>query len=86
MNNQNFVDEDETLFRPIYHTSKTFYSFAAALAAIVLFGIFMYIRQLIFGLGVTGMNVPVSWGFYIISFLYRYISCGNSYICNFKII
>ena len=70
MNNQNFVDEDETLFRPIYHTSKTFYSFAAALAAIVLFGIFMYIRQLIFGLGVTGMNVPVSWGFYIISFVF----------------
>lgn len=70
MNNQNFVDEDETLFRPIYHTSKTFYAFAAALAAIVLFGIFMYIRQLIFGLGVTGMNVPVSWGFYIISFVF----------------
>jgi Ni/Fe-hydrogenase subunit HybB-like protein len=70
MNNQNFIDEDETLFRPIYHTGRGFYALAAALAAIAVFGVVMYIRQLMYGLGVTGMNVPVSWGFYIISFVF----------------
>jgi molybdopterin-containing oxidoreductase family membrane subunit len=30
----------------------------------------VYLRQLIFGLGVTGMAQPVTWGFYIINFVF----------------
>ncbi len=69
MDNHHY-DEDEVLFRPIYETGKGFYALACALAAIVVFGLVMYIRQLVFGLGETGMNEPVSWGFYIISFVF----------------
>lgn len=70
MKNHHYPDEDEILLRPIYKTGKGFYALAAALSAIFLFGIYRYIRQLIFGLGETGMNEPVSWGFYIISFVF----------------
>ncbi len=70
MNDHQFVDEDEVLFRPIYQTSKSFYVLAAALFAVFLFGAAMYVRQFIFGLGETGMNEPVTWGFYIISFVF----------------
>ncbi len=63
-------DEDEILFRPIYHSGKGFYILAGGLLFVLLFGIAIYIRQLIFGLGETGMNEPVTWGFYIISFVF----------------
>ena len=70
MNNSQILDEDEVLFKPIYHSGKGFYILGAALLAILLFGVVMYVRQLIYGLGETGMNQPVTWGFYIISFVF----------------
>ena len=70
MNNSQIPDEDEVLFKPIYHSGKGFYILAAALLAVLFFGVAMYIRQLIYGLGETGMNQPVTWGFYIISFVF----------------
>lgn len=70
MNDPQYIDEDEVLFRPIYETSKSFYILAAVLVALLLFGVVMYVRQLVYGLGETGMNEPVSWGFYIITFVF----------------
>ncbi len=70
MNNPQNIDEDEVLFNPIYHSGKGFYILGAAMLAVLLFGVGMYIRQLIFGLGETGMDGTVSWGFYIISFVF----------------
>jgi molybdopterin-containing oxidoreductase family membrane subunit len=70
MNNSQHIDEDEILFKPIYHSGQGFYILAGGLLVVLLFGVAMYIRQLIFGLGETGMNEPVSWGFYIISFVF----------------
>jgi Ni/Fe-hydrogenase subunit HybB-like protein len=70
MNNSQILDEDEVLFKPIYNSGKGFYVLGAALIAVLLFGVAMYIRQLIYGLGETGMNQPVTWGFYIISFVF----------------
>lgn len=70
MNNSQMVDEDEVLFKPIYHSGKGFYILGAILLAVFLFGMVMYLRQLIYGLGETGMNQPVTWGFYIISFVF----------------
>ena len=70
MNNSQILDEDEVLFKPIYHSGKGFYVLGAALLAVLLFGVAMYVRQLIYGLGETGMNQPVTWGFYIISFVF----------------
>jgi molybdopterin-containing oxidoreductase family membrane subunit len=40
------------------------------LAAVVLFMYFMYGRQILYGLGVTGLNEPVTWGFYIVNFVF----------------
>jgi molybdopterin-containing oxidoreductase family membrane subunit len=37
---------------------------------IVLYTGYVYLRQLLFGLGVTGMAQPVTWGFYIINFVF----------------
>jgi Ni/Fe-hydrogenase subunit HybB-like protein len=61
---------DEALFRPMEQTSKGFYVAVAVLVAIVLFAACMYVRQLFNGLAVTGMMQPVTWGFYIISFVF----------------
>lgn len=41
-----------------------------ALAAIFLFGLALYVRQLSIGLGVTGMNRPAYWGVYITNFVF----------------
>ncbi len=64
------VGLDEDLYRPIEQTGRGFYSMAAFFLAVFAFGVYQYIRQLRFGLGVTGMNQPVTWGFYIINFVF----------------
>ena len=68
--NINKVELDETLYRPIYETGKGFYLTVGILLMIFLFAAFMYIRQVYYGLGVTGMNQPITWGFYIVNFVF----------------
>jgi molybdopterin-containing oxidoreductase family membrane subunit len=63
-------DQDEQLYRSIEHTGPGFYWTAALLLAVFFFGVYQYLRQLLYGLGVTGMNQPVTWGFYIINFVF----------------
>jgi molybdopterin-containing oxidoreductase family membrane subunit len=41
-----------------------------AAAAIVGLGIFAWVQQMLFGLGVTGMNRPVYWGVYLTNFVF----------------
>jgi len=64
------AQEDTALFAPLLHTGKWFYVTVAALALVVAVGVYAYIRQLVFGLGITGMNRPVFWGVYIINFVF----------------
>lgn len=45
-------------------------SFLAILLIFVGLGIFAWVNQLVFGLGVTGMNKPVLWGIYITNFVF----------------
>ena len=61
---------DPELFRPIEQTTSKFYLTVAVLVAIILFAAFMYFRQMVMGLQVTGMMQPVTWGFYIINFVF----------------
>jgi molybdopterin-containing oxidoreductase family membrane subunit len=61
---------DETLFRPIEQTGARFYLTVGALVAIILFAVVMYVRQVVLGLQVTGMMQPVTWGFYIVNFVF----------------
>lgn len=64
------MDQDETLYRPIYETGKGFYLTVGILLLIILWALFMYIGQVYWGLGVTGMNQPITWGFYIVNFVF----------------
>ncbi|MBI4409289.1 MAG: polysulfide reductase NrfD [Gemmatimonadetes bacterium] len=61
---------DAILFRPIVTTGPSFYLGATALLAVALWGLYAYTRQLRYGLGVTGLNRPVYWGFYITNFVF----------------
>ena len=63
-------DPDATLFRPIYETGKGFYILSGILFTVFLWAVYMYITQVRDGLGVTGMNQPVTWGFYIVNFVF----------------
>jgi len=63
-------DEDEALYRPIEHTGPAFYWMALFFLCVIAFGVFQFSRQLREGLGITGMNQPVTWGFYIINFVF----------------
>ena len=63
-------DPNATLFRPIYGTGKGFYILSGILFTVLLWAVYMYITQVRNGLGVTGMNQPVTWGFYIVNFVF----------------
>jgi Ni/Fe-hydrogenase subunit HybB-like protein len=64
------ADPDDILYRPILHTGKEFYWTIAILVAFILLAVYAYIYQFRTGLGVTGLNRPVSWGFYITNFVF----------------
>ena len=63
-------DKDAALYRPIYETGKGFYITVGALLIIISWAFYMYVSQVWFGLGVTGMNQPITWGFYIVNFVF----------------
>ena len=63
-------DKDYTLYRPILETDKRFYIIVAVLLSVVAWAVFMYFKQWQTGLGVTGLNKAISWGFYIINFVF----------------
>ena len=50
--------------------SKRYYGWMAFLLVIVGIGFLLYLRQLDFGLGITGMSRDTSWGFYIANFTF----------------
>lgn len=50
--------------------TKRYYGLLAVLLAIIGVAFLVYLRQLTFGLGITGMGRDVSWGFYIAQFTY----------------
>jgi len=64
------IREDALLIRPITHTGPRFYVTVAVLLSITALGVYAYLQQFRTGLGVTGLNRPVYWGFYIINFVF----------------
>jgi molybdopterin-containing oxidoreductase family membrane subunit len=50
--------------------SRGYWGWIAVLLAIMAAGFFFYLRQLDYGLGVTGMSRDVSWGLYIAQFTF----------------
>ena len=61
---------DEILFAPVLRTGRGFYVAAGILLAVAVWGAYAYTVQLRYGLGVTGLNRPVAWGFYIVNFVF----------------
>jgi molybdopterin-containing oxidoreductase family membrane subunit len=61
---------DAALLNPIENPGKMYYYIVVGLLVIILYTGFVYFRQLWYGLGVTGMAQPVTWGFYIINFVF----------------
>jgi len=62
--------DEEVLLRPIRESSRNFYIAVALLSVLVAWGIYAYLYQFHYGLGVTGLNRPVYWGFYITNFVF----------------
>lgn len=58
------------LIEPIVKTSRNFYATVGFLLLFVIWGACAYLYQLIHGLGGTGLNEPVSWGFYVTNFVF----------------
>ncbi len=61
---------DAVLYRPIYQTGRGFYITVGILLLIIAWALYMYWTQWQKGLGVTGMQQPVTWGFYIVNFVF----------------
>ncbi len=61
---------DYQLIKPIVHKGRGTYLLGGILFAIFMWTMYMYSTQLSIGLGVTGMNRPISWGFYIVNFVF----------------
>lgn len=66
----NMTNKDWMLMRSIEQTGNGFYWLLGFLIAIIAFAFYAFINQLQVGLGVTGLAQPVSWGFYIINFVF----------------
>jgi molybdopterin-containing oxidoreductase family membrane subunit len=64
------VKIEDKLLSPITRTGKKFYLTVAILLCFIALGVFAWITQIRNGLGVTGLNRPIYWGFYITNFVF----------------
>jgi len=64
------VERDAALFVPIEQTGRGFYLTIGVLGLAILWGAAAYWTQFGQGLGVTGLQQPVSWGFYVTNFVF----------------
>ncbi len=62
--------DKEKLIDPLFKTPRGFYPTIAVLSLVFGYGVYMYIRQLVFGLGETGMTRPAYWGIYMVNFIF----------------
>jgi molybdopterin-containing oxidoreductase family membrane subunit len=60
----------DDLLRPLVRTSWRFYALVAFLGAIVAAGLISWFYQMYMGFGITGINMPVYWAFYITNFVF----------------
>ena len=58
------------LLRPLEQTSWRFYLLVAFLGSIVAMGLGTWMYQMYMGFGMTGINMPVYWAFYITNFVF----------------
>ena len=61
---------DAVLLQPIVATRSSFYILTMVFLGFTSLSCFAYLYQLRWGLGVTGLNVPMYWGIYITNFVF----------------
>jgi len=62
--------EDAELLRPVLQPGSGFRVVTTLLIMVILGAWVIFSRQILYGLGVTGLNQPVVWGFYIVNFVF----------------
>ena len=62
--------EDRDLLRSIEGAGLGFRVTTTLLLLVIFGGWVLFGRQILYGLGVTGLNQPVGWGFYIVNFVF----------------
>jgi Ni/Fe-hydrogenase subunit HybB-like protein len=62
--------EDAVLLRSVEHPGSQFKVITTLLGIVILGCWVLFGRQILYGLGVTGLNQPVAWGFYIVNFVF----------------
>jgi Ni/Fe-hydrogenase subunit HybB-like protein len=60
----------EDLMRPLERTSWRFYALVTVLGSVVAMGLGTWAYQMYMGFGMTGINMPVYWAFYITNFVF----------------
>jgi Ni/Fe-hydrogenase subunit HybB-like protein len=60
----------DDLLRPLLETTWRFYLLVAVLGSIVLMGLCTWAYQMYMGFGITGINNPIFWAFYITNFVF----------------
>jgi Ni/Fe-hydrogenase subunit HybB-like protein len=68
MNTPARINDD--LLRPLLRTSWRFYALVALLGAVVASGVGAWLYQVYRGFGLTGINWPVYWAFYVTNFVF----------------
>ncbi|RME73716.1 MAG: hypothetical protein D6784_11465 [Chloroflexi bacterium] len=58
------------LIDPLFRAGIRFWVAVALLLAVIGWGGYMYVRQLIYGLSQTGMQRPAYWGVYMVNFIF----------------
>ena len=69
-NDVQMSDREVNLLGSLTQTTWKFYLFVGCLMAVISCGLFAYVQQLRRGLIVTGLGDQISWGFYIIDFVF----------------
>jgi molybdopterin-containing oxidoreductase family membrane subunit len=60
----------DDLLRPLLRTSWRFYVLVALLGSVVMAGLGSWFYQMYRGFGMTGIRMPVYWGFYVTNFVF----------------
>ena len=62
--------DEETILRSVEQPGSEFKVITTLLFIVILACWVLFGRQILYGLGVTGLNQPVAWGFYIVNFVF----------------
>ncbi len=64
------AQDRKILMEPLFRAGPGFYALVLVLLAIIGLGTFVYLRQILQGLAVTGMQRPTYWGVYMVNFVF----------------